>query len=295
MAGSSKYTDEQYAQVDELLEAGASVTEASNSTGVPRGSIYQRVRRKVDPKPGGSNKRGGKSVREPASDDALIHTFERFATFPAIPAKLILHCDYCSNHFTTSAPQAATELVELSKDYPALRDILETVHSGWTKAAWAGILISFLGVPVAHHTLSPELFSWFAVIVSAQQVGATPRPTHTHTNGGDPLAGYDPTHTPYEEQPGPTPFTGLDIDSLMGMAAAMGVQIPDPGMLAQMMGQSPPAATDDVIEGQVITDSDATEGPTTESEPAEQTAESLSDDALAEAVAAVTTDPDSGE
>lgn len=215
MARQTKYTPEQWAQVDELMAQGASVTEAANTTGVPRGSIYQRMRRQTDPKPGGNKK--ARKRNEPISDEKLVSTFTKVAAFPAVPAKVVLHCDYCTQHFASTAPDVAGELVGMSREYPALRDVLESIHKGWEKAAWAGVIVGWMGVPIAHHMLPAETFALAAMLLGAQQDTTVTPPQNGHT------------HRPFtpSEPPVDNPFANVDTDTLMNMASKMGVQFTD--------------------------------------------------------------------
>lgn len=268
-----KYTDEQWAQVDDLMSQGASVTEASNSVGIPRGSIYQRLRKSTDPKPGGNKSATAKAKarREPVDDDKLTATFTKIAAFPAVPAKLVLRCDYCTAHFAGTAPNAAAELVQLSHDFPALRDVLETVHGGWQKAAWAGVLVGWLGVPIAHHTLSSDMFAMFALVMAAQQdaqtASASAHTRHAHTHAAS--APQDDVIDVEEVQ---TPYDSMDTDQLMAMARAMGVEF----------APEPPS------EEGVIPDATIAQDEQTDS--AEPSAEQQAVDAAADALAALTPD-----
>lgn len=284
----AKYTTEQWAQVDDLLQQGATVSEAADSTGVPRGSIYQRVRKASDPKPGGNRERKQRTVNaaEPITDEKLVGMVTKIAVAPAPVAKLWLHCDYCAVHFSETAQPLAVELVAMSNDYPALRDLLETLHKQWAKAAWGALLVGWLGVPIAHHTLPPDIFQFFALLLGANQDDKDapsfmrPPHAHTHTNGNNPSdadvdgAIDDMLRDEHNPPPVDNPYDALDVDQLAAMARSAGIRFDMPGM-----GPEPTADVLQDVEGVRHATAPETAEADTGTEQAPESAASVESDA----------------
>jgi hypothetical protein len=165
----------------------------------------------------------------------------RIAVAPAIPAMLWLHCDFCANHFRESAGPLAAELVAVSRDDKDLRELLEWMHTGWRRYAWAGMLLSWVGVPLVHHAAPGPVYR-----VAGPLMGMPPRHDHTHSVRPDawamPPAAAEPA-TEYEPAgpseivdgvvvvpPADLPFAqmlaGMHVSDLFGMAAGLGIQLP---------------------------------------------------------------------
>lgn len=258
-------TDEQYAAADAIVQEGKPVTEAARQTGISAQTLYKRYRPSADPTPGGRRKQT--PINKPGpSDEQLVEFFTKAAVLPSLPAGLILHCDFCAAHFVNTGPHAAQQLVDLSKDTPALRSIMEAIWRQWQEAAWAALLLTWMGIPIAHHLAPDAIYRWLVPITSLPPRGSE-TPPHTHANGNGQAA---PTVDV------PTPFAGMDVDALMGMARSMGFNFPDPGELLDNAATEDDAATAEP-------DADAAE----ESEPA--------DTDHAEEAETVTTDTDADE
>ena len=238
MAAPRKYTDEQYAQAQDLVSQGASISEAANSVGIPYHALYRKMY-KPDPKPGGKRK-APKAVKVAITDEQLIAFFSKAAVLPAVPMALYVGCNFCAEHFTTQGPEAAKQLVELSKEHAQLRQILESIFREWQKAAWAALLAGYFGVPIAHHFAPDFLYKWIAM-----PLGLPPRYDHVHTNGNAPA-----DDTVYEPSPAPTPFAGLDTDSILKMAEGFGIKIelPDDMVIPDAPITSDTEPSDDTTE-----------------------------------------------
>lgn len=255
MAAPRKYTDEQIAEVERLVAEGATVSEAADTVGVPRALIY-RKRAAKDPTPGG-NPRGRAKVNPPkpsATDEQLLEMCAKGAVLPAVPAALWLRCDFCAEHFTNTGPEAAAKLVELSQNQPALRSVLNWMHKHYEEGAWALLLASYFGVPIAHHLAPDFIYRWLMF-----PLGLPPR---------DGMAHFHVPVTPAPNgnaSPPPTPFAMFDTDSILNMAAAMGIKIELPDDLANVVEG---VATDDTTETPAPTASTET-GPATEDDTAE--------------------------
>lgn len=182
-----------------------------------------------DPKP-----RSRKKPRVAAlgpDDEQLEAMCRKIAVAPAIPAKLVLGCDYCARHFQITGPILAAELVQASHDDPTLRGLLESLYSNWRKYAILGMAASYAGIPVAHHLLPEIMYRAVAPIVGMPP--RAPRPHQAHTPG--PIVP-PPPPAPAPAVPqangGPpdfpdTPFAGLDLDQLLAIAAQYGIELPD--------------------------------------------------------------------
>lgn len=262
MAGPSKYTEEQYDTAIALIAEGASIGEAADTVGIPYGSLYQKIRRqekRSDPKPGG--RKSTKKVKETVSDEQLSDFYAQAASLPAIPVGLLLHCDFCANHFAEKGPAAAAQLVALSSDHPALRSIMEKIYASWTEAAWAMLLVSYVGVPVAHHAAPDFLYRWLQF-----PLGLPPKnQPHSHD---EPFGSADPEAAAMPFMP--TPFAGMDMESILRMAEGFGIKIDLPA--------------------DIVVDATATETADTAEEPVSPTVT-----ADADALASVTADTDTGE
>lgn len=204
-------TTEQIASAREMLDSGASIAETARATGISPATLYRRFRE--DPRPGG--RKGKRKKKRSATDEQLQSMLRKAAVAPAIPVGLWLQCDFCAQHFVRNGPIAAARLVELSHEEPALRRVLEWLHAWYAEAMWAGILASWLGVPIAHH-LAPEwLYHWLQLPMGLPSRNASSRDQHTEN-------GYANAN----------PFADLDLDALLAMANQFGIRVnmnPDDG------------------------------------------------------------------
>lgn len=211
--GFRSITDEQFAAADKIVkEDGKPVTQAAKETGISAQTLYKRYRPSGDPTPGGRRKK----ISKPGpTDEQLQDLFTKAAVLPAIPAAAVLHCDFCAAHFVTEGPKAAAQLVDLSKDSPALRSMMEWMWGQWETVAWSALLLTWIGIPVAHHAAPDFIYGPLQLVTKLPPRGV---PVHDHAaapNGNG-------------TAPGPTPFAGLDMESLMAMARSMGVNFHPP-------------------------------------------------------------------
>ncbi len=111
--------------------------------------------------------------------------------------------------------------MELSKDNPQLRKLMEAIWRQWETVAWSAILVTWLGVPLAHHAAPDWIYKWLQLPLGLPPRGIVPAPPpHTHANGNGAHQGEQPSQAF-------NPFANLDMESLMAMASSMGIQMPD--------------------------------------------------------------------
>lgn len=127
---------------------------------------------------------GKRKTRTNKATTAEIETvLGELLVLPAIPAKMVLHCDYCAIHFATQGPKAAHELALLSEDHPELRRVLVKLHAAVTAITWGAVLGAYVGKPMMHH-LAPDPFLQAAGPI----LGVPPRPPKVppHQHGPSP-------------------------------------------------------------------------------------------------------------
>lgn len=203
-------SEERLAEAKHLLDNGATYAQVKESTGL----AYPTLRKyfgKKDPKPGGRrNSSPPKATKVGPTDEQLTSTFTKIAVAPAVPMALVVHCDYCAKHFADTGPGAAEKLVELSRDNPALRTVMETVWKWGEEMAWATLLVSYFGIPLAHHLAPNFLYGVLQMFTTlpARETGEAHTHDHPPTNGS-----------------GPTPYSNLDDETLMRMAQEMGIVV----------------------------------------------------------------------
>lgn len=197
-------------------------------------------RRRPDPTPGSRNRRRAPDSDKPRprgripelpSDAELERMVAKIAKAPAVPMATVFHCTYCARHFITAGDPLAVELVEMSKDDRDLRDILEWLYSNWRRYAWAGMLVSYVGVPLAHHALPSGMYSLVAPLA-----GMPPRNASSHEQAHAAPAGTAPPPPPQAATAPPppppqaaepdfsNPFVGLDTDALLATARSFGIE-----------------------------------------------------------------------
>jgi hypothetical protein len=155
----------------------------------PPGAFPGGPQRKLfDPPPVAPKDKKGRRGREraarartgkPATDSELVGTLARMLSMPAIPAKMVLDCDFCAEHFAVEGPKTARELVTLSADHPDLRGVLEDMHRAYTSVTWLGIVAGYLAKPMLHHLApAPLLEATFPIVgvPPSAPAGARPRP-----------------------------------------------------------------------------------------------------------------------
>lgn len=279
-----------------LLNDGVSMRQVSKETGISRDALKRRYGSHATPKnaPAGNgsgatdSEAGGgvpgaaapppRPLRDPPpqprtapartrkngkpSDEQLQKMLTKIAIAPAIPAGLILHCGFCANHFTSTGPQMAAEMIVLSEDEPELRKMLEWLYTEWRKYAWAGLLLSWFGVPMAHHMLPSGLYRWAAPVMGLPARDRDiPGNHHTHRPqppapapvveadddqaadvAAEAAAAVDPEMLVAAE----AMFGGMDVGELLGQAEAMGFDLAslgiDPAAVVAMFAGDEPAA-----------------------------------------------------
>lgn len=161
------------------------------------------TKRKRDPRPAPDDTAKAKDRNRRKHDGdpgdlELERVLARIFTLPAVPAKMLLDCDFCAVHFATEGPKTAHELVELSRDHDQLRGVLLDLYRSYTNVTWIGIVLGYLARPIAHH-LAPDGFLAYSYPV----LGVPPRapyggaPTAAgRTNGAAAPAGGDPVQSP---------------------------------------------------------------------------------------------------
>lgn len=174
--------------------------------------------RRKDPAPKPRARSRRKPVAPDAPDDAaLVEMLSQVFTMPAIPAALLLNCEFCRDHFIAEGPRAARELVALSIANPALRGTLESFHSAFSKLTIAGVLAGYLAKPLMHH-MAPE-----PILTAAGPVlGVPPRPEKPkHNHAPTPAQAAAAEHaSSAPEDDGPAPEDQYPGDQAAGIAAA---------------------------------------------------------------------------
>jgi hypothetical protein len=213
--------DEQLAAAKQMLDNGSSIADTSKATGISQPTLYKRFRHAKDPTPGGGGKHKQPKINKPpATDEQLLSWASKVAVAPAVPMALVFHCDYCAAHFANTGPDAAKKLIELSHGSPALRTVLESINGHMQEAMWAGILATWLGVPLLHHAAPDGLYRFAVMLLGMPARGvsyADPSMNgHSHASGA-----------PAPESQ-PTPFAGMDVDQLLHMAESFGINVEMP-------------------------------------------------------------------
>lgn len=276
-----------------------SYREAHRQTGIATDTLARRFPREQkqkppgqaagsEPSPGPAPAAGGKPKPDPApkphrgprrskgpTDEQLAGLLSKAAVAPAIPMALYVHCDFCANHFATNGPKAAAELVEMSHEFPELREILEGLYGSWRRYAWAGVIAGYLGVPVLHHLTPRPLYSAVAPFVGMPPRGSRTNGVPPHAHPAPAGVAADPRDEPGDQAGDvaapvdagmfdPTMFDNLDTDQLIAQARAMGMEI-DPDELAAAMA----AMRDGTIPATNGAGPETDSSPTAGAEPAE--------------------------
>lgn len=223
MAG-ERLSDEVLEEAESLLSEGMSYKDVADQIGVTPPTLYRRFpqfrKRKPDPTPGGGAQGAdGRTTPKPKvnkpgiTDDNLLEFYSKVAVAPSVPMLLLADCQFCAEHFTRTGPTAAAQLVTMSKENASLRSVLESGYTALTKGMWAGVLLMYAGVPIAHH-LAPEnvynALAFFNVLPSRDEVDD-----------------FHESHAREEEdeEVGPTGFEGLDMDQLLRTAEGFGIRL----------------------------------------------------------------------
>lgn len=192
----------------------------------------------------------------------------KVAVAPAIPMAAWFHCEFCAAHFATRGPAAAEQLVKLASDYPDLREMLDWLHREWEKAMWAGVLASWIGVPLVHHLTPDTLYSAVGPFLGMPPRATTQRATpHQHppapkqSNGSQPAA--PPAPEPAAPPAGPFDelFAGMNPDELIATAKQFGIEVPPEVLEALSANATPtPEPTESAEQAEQL-GSDAAAGP----------------------------------
>lgn len=300
MAG-RQLSDEVLAEAESLLSEGVSYREVASQLGTTPVTLYKRFpqfrRKKPDPTPGGAPAKGEEGPRKPPkipkagiTDDKLVEFYSKIAVAPSVPMLLLADCEFCASHFTKTGPAAAVQLVTMSKDNAPLRAVLESGYAALTKGMWAGVLLMYAGVPIAHHLAPDNVYralAFFNVLPDKGEV-TTFHDSHTRTAPETfPNATADEDDEPEEPFTG---FEGADTDQLMQMAKGFGIEL-DPNMVALAARMFEEAGSVEPVINVTAEDIDDADTPT-ESE-SEQQADAEAADAASAAEAAQASETDS--
>lgn len=110
--------------------------------------------RPADPGPQKGRTPKGKKKQGPTTAQ-LADTLAELLVLPAIPAKMVLGCEFCRDHFLEEGPKAAAEIAAMSEGSEPLRKFLERIHEGLTMLTWGSVLTAYIGKPLLHHA-APE-------------------------------------------------------------------------------------------------------------------------------------------
>lgn len=222
-------TDDRLIRAKRLYDEGASINKIRKETGLAVPTIHKYIGKR-DPTPGGGGGRPRAATKHKvtATDEQLTSMLTKVAVAPAIPMGLWLHCDFCANHFTDTGPDAAAKLVELSRDNAALRSILEALWRYGQEAAWATLILTYFGIPVAHHLAPDYMYRWLQMPLGLpSRNGDKP---HTHAR------------PPTTDDDTDNPFAGMDLGQLLATAERMGMPV---DMSAFSDAPGPTTAADD--------------------------------------------------
>lgn len=128
--------------------------------------------RPPDPKP----RPRVKHRRRPSTPE-LEAVLSELLVLPAIPARAVLHCDFCMMHFVTEGPKAAHELALLAEEHDELRRVLERLHAAMTAITWASVVGSYLAKPVLHHVAPAPVLEAVGPVLN---IPPRPIPQHEH-------------------------------------------------------------------------------------------------------------------
>jgi hypothetical protein len=292
MAG-NKIADEILAEAESLLANGVSYRDVAAQTGITPVTLYRKFpqyrKRKPDPTPGGGTSTAatdGKPKTTPKvpkpgiTDEKLVDFYSKVASAPAVPMLLLAHCQFCAAHFNRTGPTAAVQLVTMSKENASLRSLLENGYDVITRGAWAGVLLMYAGVPLAHHLAPDNLYNvlaFFNVLPDRNEVEEF-HAGHAHD---EPEDAAEPVVTGLED---------VDIDQLARMAEGFGIRL-DPDMVAMAARMMSESGSDEPVINVAASDILEDDEPATpEPDEPEQQAAAEAEDA-AEAVEAAASDP----
>lgn len=152
-----------------------------------------------DPTPKGKAKAA--KPKPPAPDDAaLAGSLSELLALSAIPTMAVTRCAFCVGHLISEAPPTAAGIVELSRDRPELRAMLERMHSWWNAATVVGVIGKYAAIPLVHHVAPLPVAATLGPFLNGGQP-LPPRPeghNHRHANPAAPPEGA-PATAPYPE------------------------------------------------------------------------------------------------
>lgn len=150
----------------------------------------RRARRGPDPAPRQQAPAAGSSGATPdkVTDQQLTDMLAEMLCFPAVPAKLFLHCDFCAAHFADSGGPAAVELVRMAQTSPGLRRSLTTMYGVYRTLMAGGVLGLYVGRPLLHHLAPAPVLA-----LAGPVVGVPPRASMM----GDSRVSATPVHSPH--------------------------------------------------------------------------------------------------
>jgi hypothetical protein len=239
-------------RAEQMMADGKSQREAAQATGVSTATLSKKFgpsrrskpapsngasapqpeqgvgagdRPRRDPSPRGATGRPSKTGKP--TDQQLEGMVRKVAKAPAIPARLWLRCNFCADHFQTTAGPLAVELVAISHEDRDLREILEWSYSNWRRYAWAGMILSWMGVPLIHHATPAGLYGAVGPLMGmpARPVKRD-RPVHSHTPPAPVTPSPAPESVPEGVEPFPSPFPNMDLNELLATADALGIDLP---------------------------------------------------------------------
>jgi hypothetical protein len=203
---------ERIARAKELRDSGMSWRAVHEETGLAMPTLFKYLGPKAgrnDPPPGG--RKSNTRTKTRPTDEQLASMMTKVAVAPAIPMGLWVKCDFCATHFVKTGPGAAQRLVELSANEPALRNVMEWLWRFGEEVAWATVLATWLGIPIAHHLAPPFVYRWIQAPLGLPDRGPSAEPPHAHA-----------TDVPAN------PFADMDMDTLMRMAQGFGINVEPP-------------------------------------------------------------------
>lgn len=174
-------------------------------------------KKRPDPRPNVKPPKDGVKLPTSVGDPELVAMLAQLLSMPAIPAKMVLDCDYCAHHFASQGPQTAIELVKLSKDHPDLRKMLERWYFAFDSFTWGSVLVTYAIKPVLHHLAPAPVLAGVGPLMGIPPRG-TPAP-HQHTQRAEsPAEQWAREHTP---PPPPIPTMPPDGPDEFMRAAGM--------------------------------------------------------------------------
>jgi len=200
------WTEEEKAAHGEKVKAAWARRKATADDG-GEGAETDSLRPERAPDPRPKTQAKPKKRHKRVDSGELEGSVAKIFSAPAVPAKMLLHCDYCAGHFAEEGPRTAHELVALSETHPALRNFLEDLHRSYTSITWVGIIGGYVAKPIAHHLAPNELLAF-----SEPVLGVPPREKASQ-NGSSPI-------------PSIQDIVAMPYDQVLKMAQDLGITTP---------------------------------------------------------------------